>query len=249
MHGAVFNTDGQPIGLVKDGEYFATHRLSAQEKEHGDTIVKKALANWNDVKEFSGETFSDSMQKNSSSSFPSQVFGGQIESLNPFPSYLAPPIFAAPVGPEAPLANVGSTAVDRLNVLIPPGYHGSTTAVSPTWSNGINLQNAMSSQTIDSSSQMDYAGYDNVLPEGNHVMEDVPSIDLDDLEKWLADNPSCNDMFSKPLFDNDFVRGTSRGVIGWLKIKAVLQWGFFIRKRGVRIVELDQPPIEVRACS
>jgi len=31
-HGAVFNTDGQPIGLVKDTEYFATHRLSAQEK-------------------------------------------------------------------------------------------------------------------------------------------------------------------------------------------------------------------------
>ncbi|XP_056164920.1 uncharacterized protein LOC115664090 [Syzygium oleosum] len=296
-------------------------------QEHGDTIGKKALANWNDVKEFSGETFSDSMQKNSSSSFSSQVFGGQTENFNP--------IFAAPVGPEAPLANVGSTAVglngatalalpvqsqntnsgnsteitvdeifrfaacrpmsaDRSNVLIPPGYHGSTTAGLPTQCLGINLQNAMCRQTINSSSRMDYAGYDNglssepsygpissfqssrtlPLPEGNHVMEDFESIDPDDVDGWLTDSQTYNDTFDhegnhvmedlqsidpddvvgwladslpyNDTFDHGIVRRTSRGVIGWLKIKAVLQWGYFIRKRGVRIMQLDEPPTEVR---
>ncbi|KAL3740323.1 hypothetical protein ACJRO7_021576 [Eucalyptus globulus] len=250
-HGAVFNTDDQPIGLVKDTEYFATHRLSAQEKEHGDAIVKKALANWNDVREFNGETFSDSMRR------------------NPVQRYLAPPIFPAPFGLEAPPANVSSTAeglngatalalrvqlpnfrpaahqpmsADRSNVQIPPGYHDSTTAGLPTQPLGINLQNAIRRQMIGSSSQMDNAGYDNALLEGDHVMEEIQS--------WFAENTPCNDPFSEtPLSDNGFVRGTGRGVIGWLKIKAVLQWGYFIRKTGVRLVELDQPTIEVRACS
>ncbi|KAI6704976.1 hypothetical protein NL676_007938 [Syzygium grande] len=154
-------------------------------------------------------------------------------------------------------------SADCSNVRIPPGYHGSTTAGSPTQCLGINLQNAMCHQTIDSSSQMDYTGYDNglssetsyasissfqsnrtlPLPEGNHVMEDLQSIDPDDVVGWLADSPPYND-----TFDHGIVRGTGRGVIGWLKIKAVLQWGFFIRKRGVRIMQLDEPPIEVRAC-
>jgi len=78
-------------------------------------------------------------------------------------------------------------------------------------------------------------------PEGNGVMEDIQSNHSDDSWKqWSADNP---------LLDNGYVGGTGRGVIGWLKIKAVLQWGYFIRKRGVRLVELDQPPIQVQACS
>ncbi|KAF8030004.1 hypothetical protein BT93_E2429 [Corymbia citriodora subsp. variegata] len=86
--GAVFNTDRQLIGLIKDRIYCATRRLSADEKEHGDTIVKKAFDNWNDVMEFNGETFSSSMQKKSSSSFQSQVL--QIGSFTPVQCKLTP---------------------------------------------------------------------------------------------------------------------------------------------------------------
>ncbi|KAF7848160.1 hypothetical protein BT93_L2241 [Corymbia citriodora subsp. variegata] len=281
-HGAVFNTDDRPTGLVKDREYFATHQLSAQEKEHQDAIVMKALANQNDVREFNGETFSDSMQNNSSSSFS---FGGQTENLNHVQRYLAPPISAAPVGLEASLANGSSTAegfngamalalpvqspntnsgtsmeisvlenfrlaahhpmsADHLNALIPPGYHGSTIAGLPTQSHGINFQNAMHHQMIDSSSQMDHMGYD-VLPQGDPMIEDFQSNDLDEVDKWFTNNTPCNDPFSRTLP----LPMAVTGVIGWLKIKAMLQWGYFIRKRGVRLVELDQPPIEVQAYS
>ncbi|KAF8029752.1 LOW QUALITY PROTEIN: hypothetical protein BT93_E2243 [Corymbia citriodora subsp. variegata] len=306
-HGAVFNTDDRPIGLVKDREYFATHQLSAQEKEHQDAIVMKALANQNDVREFNGETFSDSMQNNSSSSFS---FGGQTENLNHVQRYLAPPISAAPVILEASQSNGSSTAeglngamalalpvqspntnsgtsmeisvlenfrlaahhpmsANHLNALIPLGYH----VLLPDCqrSHGINFQNAMHHQTIDSSSQMDHVGYDDEvdkwltnntpcndpfsrtlpLPDGSNVREDFQSIHSDIVEERLADNPSSNDTFFElPFFDNGYaIRGTGRGVIGWLMIKAVLQWGYFIRKRGVRLVELDQAPNEVQAYS
>ncbi|XP_039164149.1 uncharacterized protein LOC120291179 isoform X3 [Eucalyptus grandis] len=64
---------------------------ASKKLEHGDAIVMKALANWNDVREFN-------------------VLGGQTENRNHVQRYLAPPIVAAPVGPEAPLANAGSAA-------------------------------------------------------------------------------------------------------------------------------------------
>lgn len=72
--------------------------------------MKEAFDNWNSVREFDGETFSDSVQKKSSSSSPSQVFEGQIENLTPVQCKLAQRICAAPVGLEAPPANASSTA-------------------------------------------------------------------------------------------------------------------------------------------
>ncbi|KAF7849530.1 hypothetical protein BT93_L0669 [Corymbia citriodora subsp. variegata] len=246
--GAVFSTDGQLIGLIKDRLYFATHRLSAQEKERGDTIVKKALDNQNDVREFNGETLSGSMQKKNSSPFLTQVFG----------RYMAPPTSCAPFGPEAPLTNAGSLAegyngatasalpvqlqmtnsgnatelsVDDSvclvmqqpistglsNVLIPRGDDGIPTAGSPMQFQGDNFQYAMRSNTIHSLSQMDYTVSGSVLhseppsastssfqsgsalphPEGNHGMEDSPSIDIDDILEFNDLSPEI------PLFDDD----------------------------------------------
>ncbi|XP_039168830.1 calmodulin-binding protein 60 D-like [Eucalyptus grandis] len=134
-HGAVFNTNKQLIGLIKDMVYFATHQLTAQEKEHGDTIVKKALANLSDVYEFSGETFSGSMQKKSSTSFPSQVYEGQIENLTPVQGSMAAAIFPAPVNLEAPLTNGGVTAEGQ--------YSSATASTLSGQSQNPNFGNAM----------------------------------------------------------------------------------------------------------
>ncbi|KAL3740303.1 hypothetical protein ACJRO7_021560 [Eucalyptus globulus] len=112
-HGAVFNTDRQLIGLIKDRVYCATDRLSADDLEHGDAIVKNALDNKNDVMEFNGETFSPSVQKKSSSSIPCQVLEEQVENQGPVQSNLAPRLWAAPGVSEAPLANVGLTAEEH----------------------------------------------------------------------------------------------------------------------------------------
>lgn len=57
--------------------------------------------------------------------------------------------------------------------------------------------------------------------------------------------PYYDTFFQTPPYDDGGVRGTSVIVNGWLKIEAVMQWGFSIRKRGVRIVQLDEPSIEV----
>ncbi|KAF8029998.1 hypothetical protein BT93_E2423 [Corymbia citriodora subsp. variegata] len=289
-HGVVFNIDHQLFGLIKDGLYSAADRLSADDLEHGHTIVKKALDNKNDVMEFNGETFSPSMQKKSS-------------------SLLTPQICAAPGGLEAPLPNVGLTAeghngttaltspvqlqntnsgtamklsvdesvrvtaplpisTDPSNILITRGDNGIPTGGSPIQSHGNNFHNATWSHTIYSSSQMHHTVNENAPPselpsamisrsqssstlppsEGYLVMGNFS----DDKDNWwenlLSHSSTDYDEFLKtPLYDGGSVRGTSRGVIGWLKIKAVMQWGIFIRKtvmkrRGIIV----QPPIELQ---
>ncbi|KAL3740300.1 hypothetical protein ACJRO7_021559 [Eucalyptus globulus] len=311
-HGAVFNTARQLIGLIKDRVYCATDRLSADDLEHGNTLVKKAVDNWNDVWIFNGENFSPSMQKKSSSSIPCEVFEGQIENLTPVQSNLAPQICAAPGGPEAPVANVGLTAkghngatalalpvqlkstnsgtalklsvdesvrpaklqpisTDPLNVLISQGDNGIPTGRLPEQSHGNNFQYAMQSHTICSSSQMHHTVNENALPsepppsalisrlhssstlppsEGNLVMGNYS----EDIKYWLElvlsqSSPYDDKFWKTPVCYDGSVSGTSKCVNGWFKIKAVMQWGTFVRRiatiRGARIVQSNEPPIEV----
>ncbi|KAK3444581.1 hypothetical protein EUGRSUZ_A00446 [Eucalyptus grandis] len=315
-HGAVFDTNHQLIGLIKDRVYCATHRLSADDLEHGNTLVKKAVDNWNDVWIFNGENFSPSMQKKSSSSIPCEVFEGQIENLTPVQSNLAPQICAAPGGPEAPVANVGLTAkvfspghngatalalpvqlkstnsgtalklsvdesvrpaklqpisTDPLNVLISQGDNGIPTGRLPEQSHGNNFQYAMQSHTICSSSQMHHTVNENALPsepppsasisrlhssstlpppEGNLVMGNCS----EDIKYWLEtvlsqSSPYDDKFWKTPVCYDGSVSGTSKCVNGWFKIKAVMQWGTFVRRiatiRGARIVQSNEPPIEV----
>ncbi|KAF7849533.1 hypothetical protein BT93_L0671 [Corymbia citriodora subsp. variegata] len=289
-HGAVFNTDHRLIGLIKERVYCASDRLSADDKEHGDTIVKKALDNKNDVMEFNGETFSPSMQKKSSSLLTQNC--------------------AAPGGLEAPLANVGLTAeghngttaltspiqlqntnsgtamklsvdesvrvaapqpisTEPSDFLITRGDNGIPTGGSPIQSHGNNFHNAMQSHSIYTSSQMHRTVNENAPPSGlpsamisrSQSSSALPPPEgylvmgnfSDDMDNWWENlsshSPLNNDeFFQTPLYDGGPVRGTSRGVTGWLKIKAVMQWGIFIRKivmkrRGIIV----QPPIEVQA--
>jgi len=53
--------------------------------------------------------------------------------------------------------------------------------------------------------------------------------------------PSTDNFTNRSGFEEDRTRG--RAVVGWLKIKAAMRWGFFIRKkaaeRRAQLVELD----------
>ncbi|KAK3431677.1 hypothetical protein EUGRSUZ_E03489 [Eucalyptus grandis] len=254
-HGAVFNIDGQLIGVIKDRVYCATRRLSAEEKEHVDAIVKKAFDNWDNVTEFNGETFL--------SSFPSQVL--QIENLTPVQRNL---VQATPSGPEALPENVG---------FIAEGHDGATASALQVQLQNTDSENAMKLSVdesghlaaqqpistdplnvlipqgdIHSSSQMHHTGNENAPPEGNDLMGNLQQFVSDDMDYVLAllsqSPPYDVEFFKTPLYDGGSVSGTSKSVNGWLKIKAVMRWAFFIRKivmkrRGIMV----QPPVKVEA--
>ncbi|XP_039173389.1 calmodulin-binding protein 60 D-like [Eucalyptus grandis] len=251
--GALFDADGKLIGLIKDRVYVATHQLSAQEKEHGDTIVKKAFDNSNDVMKLNGDTFSPSIQMKSSSC----IFEGQIENLTLVQRNLASQICVAPGGPEAPLANVSFTTkdqnammfladqpipADNLNVLFPPGNN--STVGLPKQSHDINLQYLISSPG-------GYIVNEHVLPSGAtyaSLSSFKSSSRLSPLEgihgmadrspdygtaNWLAgiQNPPDDDIF----FQTSPYSANRNAWARWMKIFVVLKWFCHIRKRRVRV--------------
>ncbi|XP_039169773.1 calmodulin-binding protein 60 D [Eucalyptus grandis] len=222
-HGAVFNIDGQLIGVIKDRVYCATHRLSAQEKEHVDAIVKKAFDNWNNVTEFNGETFSGSI--------PSQVL--QIENLTPVQRNSVP---ATPSGPEAPPENVGFVAeghdgatasalqvalqvqlqnTDSENAMkLSVDESGHLAAQQPISTDPLNV--LIPQGDIHSSSQMHHTGNENAPPEGNHLMGNLQPFVSDDMDyvlAFLSQSPPYDvEFFKTPLYDGGSVSGTSKSV-------------------------------------
>lgn len=56
-------------------------------------------------------------------------------------------------------------------------------------------------------------------------------------------NPLLADSSQNLSFDDEQTRSSGRAVIGWLKLKAALRWGIFIRKKAAekraQLVELD----------
>ncbi|XP_056171726.1 uncharacterized protein LOC130139229 [Syzygium oleosum] len=97
------------------------------------------------------------MQKKSSSSFPSQVSEGQIEDLTPVRHNLAPGTCPAPVGPQAPPANAGSTA---------EGHNGVTLAL-PVQSQVANFGNALE-YSVDHTFHP--AGHQPISTDGSEVL-------------------------------------------------------------------------------
>ncbi|KAI6668802.1 hypothetical protein NL676_007158 [Syzygium grande] len=155
-------------------------------------------------------------------------------------------------------------STDPLHVLIPQGDNGITSVGLPIQSHDTYLQYAMRSHMIHSSSQMDSTANENAAAIssfqssstlGNHVVEELHPLVSDDLEILLAlfsQSPPHDDSFFKtPLYYGGSVRRTRKGVHGWMKLKAVMKWGIFIRKiamtRREGIVQLDELPIEFQA--
>ncbi|KAK2631804.1 hypothetical protein EUGRSUZ_L02420 [Eucalyptus grandis] len=53
-YGVAFNDAWKLINLFKDGRWFHAARLSADEEEYGEEIMRKAFTHWKDVMVFSG---------------------------------------------------------------------------------------------------------------------------------------------------------------------------------------------------
>ncbi|XP_039169767.1 calmodulin-binding protein 60 B-like [Eucalyptus grandis] len=249
-------------------------------QELGDTIVQRA--NWNDIREFNGETFSVSMPKKSSSSFPSQVLGGQTDNLTPR-------IFASPVGLEAPPANAVSTA-EGYNDSISTRYQMQPLCVNaniPLQVDGSSfpLQNPLISSSHQTQllsfgpSQASASGFHAAGPSSlppcrgaeelfleeeirmrshemleNEDMQHLPRTfnmgghnqsSFNATEDGYQFSSACMPNLSQNFgFKQNRSRSFGEADVGWLKIKAVMRWGFFVRKkaaeRRAQLRELDE---------
>lgn len=77
---------------------------------------------------------------------------------------------------------------------------------------------------------------------GNHGHTSTANVPDDGYPQSSAYMPTPPAGYS---FDDDRSRSSGKAVVGWLKLKAALRWGIFVRKkaaeRRAQLVELDEP--------
>lgn len=158
---------------------------------------------------------------------------------------------------------ISSTSFPAHNQLM----NASASVQSPGSANLLALgppQSSMPSfQGIGTSNISSYRGYDEVFTEEDIRMRSHEMLENEDMQHLLRifnmggyghgpvnvnENnyqytdymPNTSSTFG---FDEDRTRSSGKAVVGWLKLKAALRWGIFIRKkaaeRRAQIVELD----------
>ncbi|CAN1198463.1 Calmodulin-binding protein 60 C, partial [Linum perenne] len=231
--GVVFDNIYQLNGLISGDQYYSADSLSDEQKVYVDTLVKKAYENWNEVVEYDGKSLLSFKQtKRSTTSRTEPLLGSSHRSENTR-------------GESSP---VGLSLLHH-----PPQAAGLPTLGSPfqqpsltpfdDWSNNNNNRDRV---------------VDEFLTEEDIRMRSNEMLENEDMQHLLrlfsmGGHPSMNvpeDGFTFPYmaspmpnYEVDRMRPPGKAVVGWLKIKAAMRWGFFIRKkaaeRRAQLVELD----------
>ncbi|KAJ7955603.1 Calmodulin-binding protein [Quillaja saponaria] len=267
--GIVFNHIYELRGLIADGQFLSLESLTNNQKISVDSLAKKAYENWNQVVEYDGKVLNslDNAKKEARSLAAPVVdhnyvidqnctsahnrkqyvssepnLQRQIEINNPsgsnlieYPFVRSDQMVTAMTNPQAAL----STSVDYIAGSYPPVVD----SYFPTdWSrqrNGQGLEDIIAEEIRLRSSEM---------------------LENDDMQKLLK---TINAGVSTAVHPNDACyayslqygpqmyqsfgqeRGKSSGkaVVGWLKLKAALRWGIFVRRRAAerraQLLELD----------
>ncbi|KAJ0668595.1 putative CALMODULIN-BINDING PROTEIN60 [Helianthus annuus] len=224
--GVVFNNIYELSGLVADGHFYATDALSDNQKIFVDTLMNKAYDNWMHVVEYDGKSFFGAHHA-------TQVDTGTAPQnyLNSFDHQLSLP---PTVTQEQPILNP---------VVSGGGYEGSAPAQFDT-TNTLNLSSS-------------FRGLEDYFPEEEIRMRSHEMLENEDMQHLLrlfntgsgqTSGSHVNESYYPGYMPNtpSFGRSSGKAVVGWLKLKAALRWGIFIRKqaaeRRAQIVELEDDP-------
>ncbi|XP_034224251.1 calmodulin-binding protein 60 E-like isoform X2 [Prunus dulcis] len=271
--GVVFNHIYELRGLIADGQFLPLESLTHSQKVSVDSLVKKAYDNWHQVIEYDGKvlhslvshkkvtkasaapvTLADhnnyaidhhSAATQNMQQYTSQ-FGEQFQTENNHPS--------VPQYIEFPFVRSDQTALLKFNNPEPAALSGSMgympvggSHFSGDWSrpnNGSGLEDFVADEIRFRSSEM---------------------LESDDMQRLLktfsmgvgvgagagfgASDEACYNysVQYEPQIGQSFrkeqAKSSGKAVVGWLKLKAALRWGIFIRKRAAerraQLTELD----------
>lgn len=244
--GIMFNNIYELRGLIADGQFFSLESLTSNQKMSVDSLVKKAYDNWDQVIEYDGEVLNSlTNSKRGSKSVAAHTMHQnnfqehQYASAKGRASYVS-----SEQNQHLQITNNYSSSSDYQMVgtsqIALPGtmnynmsgdnnpeiggnyYHGD-------WSrqrNGQGLEDIVAEELRLRSSQM---------LEGDDMQRLLKTIN--EGANFGHSNESCYtyrlqyepQMYHS--FGEDNVKCSGKAVVGWLKLKAALRWGIFIRKK------------------
>ncbi|XP_061367674.1 calmodulin-binding protein 60 B-like isoform X2 [Gastrolobium bilobum] len=270
--GVVFNNIYELGGLIASDQYYSADSLSESQKVYVDTLVKKAYDNWMHVIEYDGKSLLNYSQDKTLDTAHRQAQMGPQEYSNSFPQISIPSYHDGTTtrySMQPPNANHNSSiqfddnAFSIQNQLISVSHQ----AQLPTNENGLTLgplQSATHGFQTASISNPTYRGVEDFFPEEEIRIRSHEMLENEDMQHLLRifnlggqahasfnahedGYPSSSTyMPATPVrynFDDEPNRSSGKAVVGWLKLKAALRWGIFIRKkaaeRRAQLVELD----------
>ncbi|XP_071710363.1 calmodulin-binding protein 60 E [Rutidosis leptorrhynchoides] len=221
--GAIFNHIYELRGVIADGQFVPLESLSHNQKISVDSLVKRAYENWNRVIEYDGKVLN-------ALTFSAPPAHNMIE--HPF------------INPD-PVMGV-STSSHHQPVISGNTDYGSTETSydgSGDWSDpqGHRFGDSFSEEVRMRSSEMLETDDMQKLLRSFGVGPTGPSYGIYDDGSYGYNVPPEPQV--GPVYTQGHGRGSAKAVVGWLKLKAALRWGIFIRKkaaeRRAQLVELD----------
>ncbi|GLU01380.1 hypothetical protein SLE2022_186910 [Rubroshorea leprosula] len=266
--GVVFNHIYELRGLVADGQFHSLESLTDSQKISVDSLVKRAYENWHQVVEYDGKVLNSiastkgikalAAPTNENNYFadhsntttqdrqqyitpePSQ----QIQNNNhhlAVPQLIEFPFVRSDQNAVMALNNPQAAFASSMNYMSTGNPTASISGFQEDWSqprNGQGLEDFFAEEIRFRSSEM---------------------LESDDMQRLLKTfgmgtgfghsneaSYAYNNPFDHQInrtYGQERSRGTGKAVVGWLKLKAALRWGIFVRKRAAerraQLVELD----------
>nr|XP_043624532.1 calmodulin-binding protein 60 E-like [Erigeron canadensis] len=223
--GAIFNHIYELRGLISDGQFVPLESLRHNQKISVDSLVKSAYENWNRVIEYDGKVLS-------ALTFPAAPSNNNV--------------IEYPFINSEPTVGVSSSTHHQPVLSSNTTDYGSTETSydgSGDWSDpqGHGFGDSYSEEIRMRSSEMLETDDMQKLLRSFGVGGTGPAFGLYDNSSYSYDVPHETQV--EPVYAQGHTRGSGKAVVGWLKLKAALRWGIFIRKkaaeRRAQLVELD----------
>ncbi|KAI9125942.1 hypothetical protein K1719_003360 [Acacia pycnantha] len=253
--GIVFNDIYELRGLIADGQFFSLESLTPNQKMSVDSLVKKAYENWNQVVEYDGKVLNSftNVKNGPRTAAPPTVHHNnhvaeqQYASPNNRLQYVLPePNQHFQIQNNHPYAADFSAFGKTDNQILGKTPNDSQLALTGSM-NYIASQNPAVEAAYfpgDWSRQRSGQGLEDIVAEEIRL-KSSEMLESDDMQRLLKTinvgfghpNESC---YSYSLqyeprtyqpFSEDQTKTSGKAVVGWLKLKAALRWGIFVRRK------------------
>ncbi|XP_012071465.1 calmodulin-binding protein 60 E isoform X2 [Jatropha curcas] len=242
--GVVFNHIYELRGLITDGQFLALESLTHNQKVSVDSLVKQAYENWHQVMEYDGKVLNTLMNtKNGRRTSVAPIVDNYdtnhyiTSNQNRQQQYIS-----SEEGLQSQAVATAGSSMDHMSVATPGTYF------SGDWSqtrNGQGLEDYFAEEIRLRSTEMLESGDMQRLLKtfgmgiGVGMGNGFGSSD----EGCYSYSIQAYEPQMDQVYAQERSRGSGKAVVGWLKLKAALRWGIFIRKRAAerraQLVELD----------
>ncbi|KAF5749536.1 hypothetical protein HS088_TW04G01505 [Tripterygium wilfordii] len=265
--GVIFNNIYELRGLIANGQFLNLESLTHDQKLSVDSLVKRAYENWHQVVEYDGKVLTSlaSTKKGISSLAASTVNENRDTTSQQRQQYISTeqsqPCQTANSHPSAtqliefPYARSNQTSImtlndpqaafsgsmDYMSLGVGGSYLTGDWSSSRPRNNGQGFENFIAEEVRVRSSEMLESDDMQRLLKTFSVGVMTPGFDHPEEAYYSYSNPYEPRMHQ--VYEQEHNRGSGKAVVGWLKLKAALRWGIFIRKRAAerraQLVELD----------